>query len=68
MRQLPIQHADKSIPDLLDALSRSQKALRELETRKLLPDVNTAALDRLRKENVILQTELRAELRRRGAT
>jgi len=62
-----MQFTDSTLPELLEALAKSRKAQRELEARKSSASANREELDQLRRENVILQTELRAELRRRGA-
>ena len=62
-----MQFSEATLPELIEALSRSRKALRDLEARKSPPTASKESLEQLRRDNVSLQTDLRAELRRRGA-
>jgi hypothetical protein len=54
--------ADALLPDLLESLAQTQATLRRLDAQEPSPQQQLQ-----RKENVILQSDLRAELRRRGA-
>jgi hypothetical protein len=72
------QFSGRHLPELIEHLARVRNTLRQLDslrTHSLQDDgsldvfrsMNEADLARLRRENVRLQSDLRAELRRRGA-
>jgi hypothetical protein len=73
-----LQFSDASLPDLLESLAKSQATLRRIDSLESYAEGSNAEvmklrtmsadeLAALRKEMISLQSDLRAELRRRGA-
>jgi len=73
-----LQYAETSLPELLSALAKAKVSLRLMQAiNSSLPSgsdevsslrmLSKSELAKLRRENLALQTDLRAELRRRGA-
>jgi len=71
------QFADAPLPELLEALKKARETLRRMDSvvNSIKPRTDELAalrarspeeFERLRKQQVVLQTDLRAELRRRG--
>jgi hypothetical protein len=63
-----MQFSDARLPELLDRLAQTRSLLRQLDAREPVAGTTDATdFERLRREHVALQSDLRAELRRRGA-
>lgn len=72
-----LRFANASLPELMAALAGAQATLRRMDTldsshdnsteTQRLRNLSAEERERLRKDNIALQSDLRAELRRRGA-